>query len=152
MGVKAPATANVFIDATGGSIGEIAITGCTIQHTHNAPDSANIRTIGQGLPRPYAKDELRGGIYGLALGSMFFAESMFSLSTDASKIALVALCRQLHAWGFGMLDCQVGNPHLFRMGACQLGRDAFEDWLQHLVDPPRATGPWGEAVEFEARW
>jgi len=61
MSVKAPATANVLIDATGGSIGEIAITGCTIQHTHNAPDSANIRIIGQGLPRPYAKDELRGG-------------------------------------------------------------------------------------------
>jgi len=61
MGDKAPATANVLIDATGGSIGEIAITGCTIQHTHNAPDSANIRIIGEGQPRPYAKGELRGG-------------------------------------------------------------------------------------------
>jgi len=97
-------------------------------------------------------DELCGGIYGLAIGSMFFAESMFSRGTDASKIALIALCRQLHAWGFGMLDCQVGNPHLFRMGACQLRRDTFEDWLQHLVDPPRVTGPWGETFEFEARW
>ncbi len=62
MSEKTPATANVLIDATGGSIGEIAITGCTIQHTHNAPESANIRIIGQGLPRPaYAKGELRGG-------------------------------------------------------------------------------------------
>jgi parallel beta-helix repeat protein len=62
MGGKAPATANVLIDATGGSIGEIAITGCTIQHTHNASDSANIRIIGEGRPRPsYAKGELRGG-------------------------------------------------------------------------------------------
>jgi parallel beta-helix repeat protein len=61
MGEKAPATANVLIDATGGSIGEIAITGCTIQHTHTAPDSANIRIIGEGQPRPYAKGELRGG-------------------------------------------------------------------------------------------
>jgi len=62
MSEKAPATANVLIDATGGSIGEIAITGCTIQHTHNAPESANIRIIGQGRPRPsYAKGELRGG-------------------------------------------------------------------------------------------
>jgi hypothetical protein len=59
---RGPATANVLIDATGGSIGEIAITGCTIQHTHNAPESANIRIIGQGRPRPaYAKGELRGG-------------------------------------------------------------------------------------------
>ena len=62
MGEKAPPTANVLIDATGGSIGEIAITGCTIQHTHNAPDSANIRIIGEGRPRPsYAEGELRGG-------------------------------------------------------------------------------------------
>ena len=62
MGKETPATANVLIDATGGSIGEIAITGCTIQHTHNAPDSANIRIIGEGLARAsYAKGELRGG-------------------------------------------------------------------------------------------
>lgn len=62
MGQKAPATANVLIDATGGSIGEIAITGCTIQHTHNAPESANIRIIGESQPRgAYAHGELRGG-------------------------------------------------------------------------------------------
>ncbi|MHC4119883.1 MAG: right-handed parallel beta-helix repeat-containing protein [Planctomycetota bacterium] len=55
-------TANVLIDATGGSIGEIAITGCTIQHTHDAPGSANIHIIGKGQRRPsYAKGELRGG-------------------------------------------------------------------------------------------
>ena len=61
MGEKAPATANVLIDATGGSIGEIAVTGCTIQHTHTATESANIRIIGEGLSRPYANGELRGG-------------------------------------------------------------------------------------------
>jgi len=61
MGEKDPATANVLIDATGGSIGEIAITGCTLQHEHNTPDSANIRIIGEGLPQPYAEGELRGG-------------------------------------------------------------------------------------------
>ncbi len=61
MGEKAPATANVLIDATGGSIGEIAITGCTLQHAHEAPGSANIRIIGEGLPRQYAEGELRGG-------------------------------------------------------------------------------------------
>jgi len=97
-------------------------------------------------------DRLCGGIYGLALGSVFFAESMFSRSSDASKIALVALCRQLDAWGFGMLDCQVGNPHLFRMGACQLGREAFEEWLQQLVNQARDIGSWSDRVRFEARW
>lgn len=61
MGGQGPATANVLIDATESSIGEIAITGCTIQHTHTAPNSANIRIIGEGLPRTYAEGELRGG-------------------------------------------------------------------------------------------
>ena len=62
MGEKTMPTANVLIDATGGSIGEIAITGCTIQHTHNVAGSANIRIIGEGQPRgAYAKGELRGG-------------------------------------------------------------------------------------------
>jgi len=62
MGENTLPTANVLIDATGGSIGEIAITGCTIQHTHNAAGSANIRIIGEGQPRgAYAKGELRGG-------------------------------------------------------------------------------------------
>jgi hypothetical protein len=61
MGEKDPPTANVLIDASGGSIGEIAITGCTIQHAHEAPDSANILIIGEGLPRAYAEGELRGG-------------------------------------------------------------------------------------------
>jgi len=61
MGEKDPPAANVLIDATGGSIGEIAITGCTLQHAHEAPGSANIRIIGEGLPQPYAEGELRGG-------------------------------------------------------------------------------------------
>ncbi|HEC02781.1 MAG TPA: hypothetical protein ENI81_04500, partial [Phycisphaerales bacterium] len=62
MGQEAPPTGNVLIDATGGSIGEIAVTGCTIQHNHGAPDSANIRIIGESQPRPsYAQGELRGG-------------------------------------------------------------------------------------------
>jgi parallel beta-helix repeat protein len=61
MGPKDPATANVLIDAAGGSIGEIAITGCTLQHAHEAPGSANIRILGEGLPRPYAEGERRGG-------------------------------------------------------------------------------------------
>jgi len=61
MGENTPATANVLIDATGGSIGEIAVTGCTIQHTHSVPGSANIRILGEGLSRPYAEGESRGG-------------------------------------------------------------------------------------------
>ena len=60
----------------------------------------------------WADDDLIGGIYGLALGQVFFGESMFSHRQDASKVALVALCRQLQQWSFTLLDCQVSNPHL----------------------------------------
>ena len=100
----------------------------------------------------WCADELCGGIYGLGIGSIFFGESMFSRRTDASKIALVALCRQLHAWGYGLLDCQVGNPHLFRMGAVQLGRESFEEWLEHLVEQARDDVPWTDFARFEPRW
>jgi len=61
MGKDTPPTANVFIDPSGGTIGEIAITGCTIQHSHDAPDSANIRILGPGDVRPYAERETRDG-------------------------------------------------------------------------------------------
>jgi leucyl/phenylalanyl-tRNA--protein transferase len=97
-------------------------------------------------------EELRGGIYGLAVGAVFFGESMFSRSVDASKIALVALCRLLEDECFGLLDCQVGNPHLFRMGAVELSRGDFEKQLAQLVDEPRGTGSWRERAAFGARW
>jgi leucyl/phenylalanyl-tRNA---protein transferase len=97
-------------------------------------------------------DELCGGIYGLAIGAAFFGESMFSRRVDASKIALVALCRVLQQRGFGLLDCQVGNPHLFRMGAVEISRAGFERWLAELVDEPRAGGSWRDRADFGARW
>jgi leucyl/phenylalanyl-tRNA--protein transferase len=73
--------------------------------------------------------ELAGGIYGLALGRMFFGESMFSGVSNASKIALVALCRHLQHCGFTLLDCQVENPHLLSMGCISMSRAEF---LRHL--------------------
>jgi leucyl/phenylalanyl-tRNA--protein transferase len=78
--------------------------------------------------------ELAGGIYGLALGRMFFGESMFSKRDDASKIALVALCHQLQQWGFSLLDCQVSNPHLLSMGAQEVSRETFEGYLSTASD------------------
>jgi len=101
-------------------------------------------------------DVLVGGIYGLAIGSIFFGESMFNRAVDASKIALVALCRLLDAWDYGLLDCQVGNPHLFRMGAVELSRSAFERCLQALTGEVREPGLWrdrqGLEADFGARW
>lgn len=95
---------------------------------------------------------LVGGIYGLALGSIFFGESMFSHKPDASKIALVGLCRQLREWGYGLLDCQVGNAHLFSMGAEELSRESFEKLLEELTSDTRAVGSWQDRVNFAERW
>jgi leucyl/phenylalanyl-tRNA--protein transferase len=91
---------------------------------------------------------LAGGIYGLALGRVFFGESMFSQRQDASKIALVALCRQLQQWGFTLLDCQVTNPHLVSMGAVEISRYEFD---QHLKT---TTGPdhWSRNFHYPERW
>ena len=97
-------------------------------------------------------DLLVGGIYGLAMGSVFFGESMFSRRTDASKIALVALCRQLQGRGYGLLDCQVGNPHLYSMGAEELPREAFETLLGDLIEVSQPGGSWQNLFAFDQRW
>lgn len=91
---------------------------------------------------------LAGGIYGVAIGRMFFGESMFHRRTDASKIALIALCRQLAAWDFPLLDCQVHSRHLDRMGARLMPRDAFLERLKVLTARPGIPAPW----RFELDW
>ncbi len=96
----------------------------------------------------WSDGKLAGGIYGLALGKVFFGESMFSRERDASKIALVALCRQLHRWGFEILDCQVKNPHLVSMGAVEISRETFQQHLQAA----RADDHWQAGFEAESRW
>jgi len=85
---------------------------------------------------------LVGGLYGVAIGRMFYGESMFSRMPDASKVALVRLAQQLHAWGFGLIDCQMETPHLARMGARPIPRAAFVAQLAQLVDLPHRPGPW----------
>ncbi len=97
-------------------------------------------------------DELAGGIYGLSLGRVFFGESMFSRRTDASKIALVALCRLIAAHGYAVLDCQVGNPHLFSMGAEQISREAFQSLLAAGVHDTENVLDWGHPGAFDERW
>ena len=96
--------------------------------------------------------ELVGGIYGLSIGSVFFGESMFSIKSDASKIALVALCRYLQREGYAVLDCQVGNPHLYRMGAEDLSRESFEALLNGATGDTRPVQNWRDTVTLEARW
>ena len=79
---------------------------------------------------------LCGGLYGIALGRMFYGESMFARVADASKIALVCLVRQLERWGFGVIDCQMKTAHLARFGAREIPRDKFSQLLTELVNYP----------------
>ena len=87
-------------------------------------------------------DELAGGLYGVALGRAFFGESMFTRATDASKIALAHLARQLERWGYGVIDCQMTTPHLARLGAREIPRAVFVRKLGELVNYPQTGGSW----------
>lgn len=87
--------------------------------------------------------ELVGGLYGLALGRVFFGESMFSRVTDASKVALVHLVRQLERWGYTVIDGQVSSPHLYTLGAEDISRAAFIRLLQEATDAAEPLGQPG---------
>lgn len=90
----------------------------------------------------WMQEELVGGLYGIAIGKMFFGESMFSRVTDASKIALVHLVRQLERWNFGLIDCQMKTTHLASMGAREIPRSEFAGILNGLVTVPGNNGRW----------
>ena len=77
---------------------------------------------------------LAGGLYGLALGGMFFGESMFTRAANASKIAFVHLVRQLEQWDFGMIDCQMHTSHLASLGAREIPRSDFMRNLRDLIN------------------
>jgi leucyl/phenylalanyl-tRNA---protein transferase len=76
---------------------------------------------------------LVGGLYGVALGRVFFGESMFSRVTDSSKVALVALVDILRRGDFQMIDCQVENDHLKSLGSRSIDRLDFEQRLEQTV-------------------
>ena len=86
--------------------------------------------------------ELAGGLYGIAIGRMFFGESMFSRRTDASKIALAHLCRFLSERGFGMIDCQMHTPHLASLGAQAIDAKEFRRRLSELIPASAQPGLW----------
>ena len=77
--------------------------------------------------------EIVGGLYGVSLGRAFFGESMFSRSTDASKVALAHLVARLRVGGFDLLDCQFMTPHLATMGAVELPQAAYLERLYPSV-------------------
>lgn len=86
-------------------------------------------------------DRLVGGLYGLALGRMFFGESMFSLATDASKVGFATLVAKLREWDFVLIDCQMHTQHLASLGAKPITRGTFAELLsRHL--PADLSSAW----------
>ncbi len=86
--------------------------------------------------------ELVGGLYGVALGRMFYGESMFSRAVDASKVALVALVDTLRKRGFPLIDCQMATPLLASLGAREIDRASFSRTLARLINYPEPPTAW----------
>ena len=85
---------------------------------------------------------LVGGIYGVAIGRMFFGESMFSARSGGSKVALAALARRLREWGWPLIDAQVENAHLVGLGAEPWPRARFLAQVEVLTARDDAPGAW----------
>ena len=90
----------------------------------------------------WREGQLIGGLYGVALGRVYFGESMFSHANDASKIGLYWLSRQLLSWKFELIDCQVGSDHLKSLGATEVSRERFLNLLRIAVAQAPRTGRW----------
>jgi leucyl/phenylalanyl-tRNA--protein transferase len=84
----------------------------------------------------WREGQLAGGLYGVTLGGVFFGESMFSVETDASKVALVHLVARLRLGGFRLLDTQFVTSHLAQFGVVEVPRDAYKALLAEAVDHP----------------
>jgi len=91
---------------------------------------------------PDAHGALVGGLYGVAVGRMFFAESMYSARSGGSKAALAALAARLAGWGWPLLDAQVENAHLRSLGAEAWPRARFLAETARLVAQESPAGPW----------
>jgi leucyl/phenylalanyl-tRNA--protein transferase len=89
---------------------------------------------------------LVGGLYGVALGRVFFGESMFSIERDASKVALHRLCAELRSRSIEVVDCQMATPHLMSLGAELLPRGRFIDLLRRCVENAGDPSRWFDAT------
>ncbi|MDE2359036.1 MAG: leucyl/phenylalanyl-tRNA--protein transferase [Betaproteobacteria bacterium] len=87
-------------------------------------------------------DELAGGLYGVALGKVFFGESMFARATDASKVALAALVAQLRQLDVPLIDCQQETGHLASLGARPIPRKRFARHLRELIHSTATPDGW----------
>lgn len=90
----------------------------------------------------WEQEKLVGGLYGVAIGRVFFGESMFSHRNNASKIALLNLCEKLLAWGYGLIDCQVYSDHLKSLGAEEIKRSKFSQLLIEYCSTQPHANSW----------
>ena len=90
----------------------------------------------------YRDGELVGGLYGLSMGKAFFGESMFSLCSDASKVAFKALSDVLGSRGYDFIDCQMETDHMVGLGAEVVQRDIYLDALEDTLEKPSDLGSW----------
>jgi leucyl/phenylalanyl-tRNA--protein transferase len=93
---------------------------------------------------------LAGGLYGVSLGSSFFAESMFTRTANASKYALISLAELMEKMSFGLIDCQVYSPHLETMGARMIPRGEFLERLRECQKDETKKGSWKDWAEGAA--
>jgi leucyl/phenylalanyl-tRNA--protein transferase len=86
--------------------------------------------------------ELAGGLYGVALGGVFYGESMFANRSDASKVAFVTLVQRLAEWKFRIIDCQVTTRHLISLGAKEVPRSEFLKIVRKALKMQTPRGKW----------
>ncbi len=98
----------------------------------------------------WEQQTLVGGLYGIAMGQLFFGESMFSLRSNASKTALICLTRQLQQWGYQLIDCQVPSEHLRSLGATEMSRARFQEYLERYRDAAGHAGAWRMEISLDA--
>ncbi len=90
----------------------------------------------------WSGDELAGGLYGVALGGVFYGESMFARKSDASKVAFVKLVQHLAEWKFLIIDCQVTTRHLMSLGAKEVPRSEFLKIMKKALKVKTPKGKW----------
>jgi leucyl/phenylalanyl-tRNA--protein transferase len=94
-------------------------------------------------------EDLVGGLYGVAVGCVFFGESMFHRVDNASKAALAYACAAMMDWGYRLIDCQVHTPHLMSLGAHEIARAEFAALLARYRDLKAAADAW---TEYHVLW
>lgn len=90
-------------------------------------------------------NQLVGGLYGIALGKVFFGESMFSKASGASKVAFVSLVKQLQLWQFELIDCQMKTDYLMSFGAKEISREQFESKLKQAIPEVLVPQEWRQS-------